>query len=143
MIRLLRGRVVIREDMAADHAHLKHIIVPGVVADDHPTAAARRRTWHRGTVLAMGAPALTRTRACKACHGAGEYGAGVSDQFLERCASCYGTGRAGGAEIPHGFAVGDEVIFHWAHLETAWTVEWEDGKLAACVPQECVDAVIG
>jgi len=107
MIRPLRGRVIVREDVEADYSHLRHIVVPDVINDDHPTALARRRTWHRGRVVAMGEPARTRK----------------------------------GAEVPHGFNVGDLIVFHWAHLESAWTFEWPDGSRVACIPQECVDGV--
>jgi len=46
------------------------------------------------------------------------------------------------AEVPPGFSIGDEVIFHWTHLEKAWTREWIDGEEAVWIPQQNVDAVI-
>lgn len=109
-VRLLRGQVVIREDLRADTRHFRHIIVPGVSnAERHdPDARQRARTWHRGNVLAMGAPMLTSK----------------------------------GVEVPHGFAVGDDVIFHWQHREKSWTRPWVDGELACWIPQAFVDAVI-
>lgn len=58
-VRLLRGQVVIREDLSADTAHYKHIVVPGVDTTNDPNAVAKARKWHRGRVLAMGAPAMT------------------------------------------------------------------------------------
>lgn len=58
--RLLRGRVVIREDMKADVDQYTHIVVPDVWTCDDKDAIARARSWHRGTVLAMGPPALTK-----------------------------------------------------------------------------------
>ena len=108
-IRLLPGRIVIREDYAADHAHLRHILVPEIaLGTDDKDALAKKREWHRGKVLAVGAPAKTEK----------------------------------GAEVARGFEVGDEVIFHWTHLERAWTIEWIDGERACVVPQEAVDAVV-
>jgi co-chaperonin GroES (HSP10) len=107
-VRLLRGQVVIRENLRGAADHLKHIIVPDVFTTHNPDAVQEARTWHRGRVLAMGAPMLTPT----------------------------------GAEVPHGFEVGDEVIFHWAHHEKSWTREWVDGEPAAWVPQWAVDAVV-
>lgn len=47
-----------------------------------------------------------------------------------------------GAEVPHGFAVGDTVIFHWEHNEEQFTRPWTDGKLACWMTQRCVDAVV-
>jgi len=145
-IKLLRGRVVIREDLGADHAHLKHIVVPQAVLDDHPTAEARRRTWHRGTVLAMGAPARTKRRKCRECAGTGRVDVPCDPDpslVYDKCFRCGGSGGLGGVEVPYGFDVGDTVLFHWVHLEKGWTVEWVDGEAAAVVPQECVDAVVG
>jgi len=109
-IRLLRGQVVIREDLQASTRHYRNIVVPGVLDAEkyNPDARQESRTWHRGIVLAMGAPMLTPT----------------------------------GAEVEPGFAVGDDVVFHWEHLERGWTRPWTDGELAAWVPQYCVDAVI-
>jgi co-chaperonin GroES (HSP10) len=62
-VRLLRGRVVIREDHKADFRHFPHIIVPDPLTTHNKDAVAEGRTWHRGTVLAMGEPALTPTGA--------------------------------------------------------------------------------
>jgi hypothetical protein len=47
-----------------------------------------------------------------------------------------------GAEVAHGFAVGDEVLFVWTHHEKTWTRPWTDGELAAWIPQENVLAVV-
>jgi co-chaperonin GroES (HSP10) len=109
-IRLLRGQVVVREDLDADTSHFTHIVVPGVNDDERhdPDARQRARKWHRGVVLAKGAPMLTPK----------------------------------GVEVPHGFEVGDVVIFHWIHREKSWTREWVDGKLAAWLPQAAIDAVV-
>jgi hypothetical protein len=47
-----------------------------------------------------------------------------------------------GPEVPHGFAVGDLVQFHFTHLEKAATNPWPpDGKLAIWVPQQNIDGV--
>ncbi len=61
-IRLLRGQVVVRENLTADTDHYRHIIVPNVSdAERHdPDARQRARKWHRGTVLAMGSPMLSK-----------------------------------------------------------------------------------
>lgn len=107
-MRLLRGRVLIREDLKADTSHFSRIIAPDVSTKHDEKAVARARTWHRGVVLQIGPPAMTRK----------------------------------GVEVPHGFAVGDVVIFHWAHAESMWTIDLGEGLVVA-VPQECVDAVIG
>lgn len=107
-IRLLRGQVVIREDLRADTGEYTHLIIPDRFSPHNPDHAQESRTWHRGTVLAMGAPMLTKR----------------------------------GVEVPHGFAVGDEVIFHWAHHEKSWTREWVDGLPACWIPQAYVDAVV-
>jgi co-chaperonin GroES (HSP10) len=48
---------------------------------------------------------------------------------------------ARGAEVVHGFAVGDVVQFHFTHLEELARNTWEDGKPALWIPQENVDAV--
>lgn len=58
-MRLLRGRVVVREDLKADTAQYKHIVVPDVSTQHDKDAIARARTWHRGKVLQVGPPALT------------------------------------------------------------------------------------
>jgi co-chaperonin GroES (HSP10) len=47
-----------------------------------------------------------------------------------------------GVEVPHGFAVGDTVVFSWATHEKSWTRPWVDGELAAWIPQECVHGVV-
>lgn len=107
-IRLMRGQVVVREELNADTAHLTHIIVPGVSNSDLNDAIDRNRTWHRGKVLAMGPPSRT---------------------------------RKGRAEVPHGFVVGDTVLFHWEHHEKSFTREWIDGEPAAWLSQRCIDAV--
>lgn len=74
-----------------------------------------------------------------------------NDADAERAARKFHIGRvlamgppartARGVEVPHGFEVGDRVVFHWGHLEKAWTREWIDGEPAAWVPQQFVDAV--
>lgn len=48
-----------------------------------------------------------------------------------------------GVDVPWSFAVGDEVVYHFAHHERSFTVSWpEDGEPAIWVPAECVDAVV-
>lgn len=59
-MRVLRGRVIIREDLKADTRQYTHIIAPDVSTKDDADAVAVARTWHVGTVLAKGPPALTR-----------------------------------------------------------------------------------
>lgn len=60
-LKLLRGQVVVREEYDADYTQYKHIIVPQLQGDsDDRHAIARRRTWHRGEVLSVGAPARTK-----------------------------------------------------------------------------------
>lgn len=56
-MRLLQGRVVVREHLNADVEEFTHIIVPAVSTRDDRDAIMRNRTWHRGTVLAVGPPA--------------------------------------------------------------------------------------
>lgn len=107
-IRLLRGQVVVREDLKADTDRYTHIVVPDVSTRDDKHAIARARGWHRGKVLAVGPLAQTKK----------------------------------GIEVDRGFGVGDTVLFHWEHHEAGFTRMWEDGELAAWVPQFCVDAVI-
>ncbi len=63
MIRLLRGMVVIREHTKADTEQFRNIIIPAVSTQHDRHAVARARKWHRGTVLAMGPPALTKKGA--------------------------------------------------------------------------------
>jgi hypothetical protein len=46
-----------------------------------------------------------------------------------------------GAEVDHGFRVGDLVQFHFTSLEAMARNTWEDGKAALWIPQENVDAV--
>jgi co-chaperonin GroES (HSP10) len=58
-VRLMRGQCVIREDMGAYHGQDK-IIVPEL--GDY-RAAQDRRTFHRGRVLALGAPPVTKRGA--------------------------------------------------------------------------------
>ena len=48
---------------------------------------------------------------------------------------------AGGAEVPHGYRVGNTVQYHFTHLEKMATVTWEDGLPATWIPQENVDGV--
>lgn len=47
-----------------------------------------------------------------------------------------------GRELPHGFRVGDEVAFVWAHNEN-WSADqvWEDGEPCVYISQEEVQAV--
>jgi co-chaperonin GroES (HSP10) len=73
---VLRGRVVIREDLNADHRHVQHIIVPSASTRDNPNAVAEARTWHRGRVLALGPPMLTKRGAEVA------YGFSVGDEVF-------------------------------------------------------------
>ena len=46
-----------------------------------------------------------------------------------------------GAEVEHGFAVGDLVQYHFTYLEKLALNAWEDGLPAHWVPQENVDGV--
>lgn len=50
--------------------------------------------------------------------------------------------NAAGVEVPHGFKVGDEVIFVWTHNEANFTHPWEDGEESAWISQEEVQGVI-
>jgi co-chaperonin GroES (HSP10) len=50
--------------------------------------------------------------------------------------------QVNGHDVPHGFNVGDEVVFHWEHNEIGHTRPWTDGKDACWIPHHCVDAVI-
>lgn len=61
-MKLLRGRVLIREDMKAEYAHLK-IIVPDVFTTHDKDAVARSRKFHVGTVMQAGPPMLTKSGA--------------------------------------------------------------------------------
>lgn len=47
-----------------------------------------------------------------------------------------------GAEVPHGFDLGDEVVFHWNRREKDFTRPWIDGEDASWVSQEEIDAVV-
>ncbi len=47
-----------------------------------------------------------------------------------------------GVEVAPGFQVGDVVQFHWSHNEENFTHEWEDGRMACWIAQDCVDAVL-
>ncbi len=100
--------VVVREHLKADTEKYTHIIIPEASTQNDRHAVAKARKWHRGEVLAMGPPALTKK----------------------------------GAEVPHGFAVGDVVFFHFVHHEEGFTRPWEDGELATWCPQACIDAVV-
>lgn len=66
--RLLRGQVVIREELDAQHAHYKHIVTlrarEGVDEDAEKVA----RKFHVGRVLAKGPPAMT-ARGVEVPHG--------------------------------------------------------------------------
>jgi len=108
-VRLLRGQVVIRERERASET----IWTPA----EH---ASKVRT-HRGTVLALGPPALRSSMRWDA----------TEREWIFRQ-----------IEVPHGFAAGDEVIYQFVHHQQNWTREWVDGKPATWVPQEAVDAVI-
>lgn len=46
-----------------------------------------------------------------------------------------------GSEVPHGFAVGDIVQYHFSHNQKAWTMPWTDGLQATWIPQQNVDMV--
>jgi co-chaperonin GroES (HSP10) len=48
----------------------------------------------------------------------------------------------GGAEIPHGFAPGDEVVFIYTHNEKGWETPWEDGEPCKMIPQQNVLAIV-
>ena len=48
----------------------------------------------------------------------------------------------GKVEVPHGFKVGDEVIYHFTHHQEAHTRLWVDGEEATWIPQGNVDGVI-
>ena len=106
-MRLLRGQVVVREDMTP-HDRAGRIIIPAVSNSDEKHAVSRRRDWHVGEGIAMGPPAQTKR----------------------------------GADVPHGFTVGDRVLFHWVHNEANFTLPWIDGQPACWVPQEAIDGVI-
>lgn len=60
--------VVVRENYKADTAQYTHIIVPDVSTEHDKDAVARNRKWHRGVVLAKGAPAMT-TKGVEVAHG--------------------------------------------------------------------------
>lgn len=47
-----------------------------------------------------------------------------------------------GAEVPHGFEVGDVVLYAFQHHERAWTNTWSDGESAHWIPQWCVSGVV-
>jgi hypothetical protein len=50
----------------------------------------------------------------------------------------------GDLEIPHGFEVGDEVLYIFTHLKDGWTLPWPlDGEPATWLPVENVQAVLG
>ena len=50
--------------------------------------------------------------------------------------------KHGGAEVPHGFEVGDEVVYTWVHSEKNNTQTWVDGDECVWIPQEAVQAVV-
>lgn len=115
-VRLFPGQIVIREDLDADYRQYSHIVVPQVGEN-----LDRRRTWHRGKVLAMGPipeflenSEMHHFECCDVMHGIGDYG----------------------------FHIGSDVIFHWEHSERNFTRPWIDGKMACWVPWRLVDAVI-
>ncbi len=45
-------------------------------------------------------------------------------------------------EVPHGFVVGDVVIYTFRHHQEAFTRTWEDGLPATWVPQDSVQCVV-
>ncbi len=47
-----------------------------------------------------------------------------------------------GAPVPHGFDVGDVVLYTWTHNEKAFTMPWVDGENASWIPQVNVQAVL-
>ena len=47
-----------------------------------------------------------------------------------------------GQEVPHGFKVGDAVVYVWAHNEQEFTKPWTDGHDCCWVSQEEVIGVI-
>jgi hypothetical protein len=49
---------------------------------------------------------------------------------------------AKGVDIPHGFAVGDVVGFHFEGTEKGRIANWEDGKPALWMAQREVDYVV-
>lgn len=106
--RVLRGQVVVREELDAAHAHYRHIVTLREREGTDEDAERAARKFHIGRVLAMGPPATTSR----------------------------------GVEVPHGFAVGDRVVFVWTHLEKAWTRNWLDDEPAAWLPQQNVMAVL-
>ncbi len=59
-IRVMRGQVVIREDLDAAHRQFSHIVTLRSRDGDDAKAEQRARTSHRGVVLAMGPPARTK-----------------------------------------------------------------------------------
>jgi hypothetical protein len=115
-MRVLQGRVIIREELGAEFAQYKNIVLPDVLDAEkrHKDNRARARKFHVGTVIAMGPPAETRRRP----------------------------GGRGGVPVLPEFRIGDRVVFHWVHLEKSWTFTWPDGERVAMIPQECVDAVV-
>ena len=48
----------------------------------------------------------------------------------------------GGVEIPHGFKVGDTVLYHWEHNEKGSTAAWGDVPDAKWLMQREIDAVV-
>lgn len=47
-----------------------------------------------------------------------------------------------GHEVPHGFKVGDAVVYVWTHNEKEFTKPWTDGQECCWVSQEEVISVI-
>ena len=86
-----------------------------------PDANPDHTHTHVGTVLSLGPPALCCTV-----------------DKMGRCVSR----TCKHVEVPHHFDVGDRVIYHFIHHQSAWTMPWTDGRPATYVPQTCVDAVI-
>lgn len=87
-----------------------------------PPSNPNHTRTHTGRVIAMGPPALACT--------------------VDKMGRCVSSSCAH-PEVPHGFEIGDEVIYHYVHHQAAHTRLWpEDGKPASWVPQTSVDAVI-
>ena len=106
-----RGCVVVREDRRRST-----VIIDPLIEDPRYT------TTHRGTVLAMGAPAL----GC------------LDVDKMGRCQSL----TCKHVEVPHGFRVGDVVQFHFAGTEKGRTAPWTAGEPALWLAQPEIDAVI-
>jgi co-chaperonin GroES (HSP10) len=49
---------------------------------------------------------------------------------------------ARGVDVPHGFSVGDEVLYSHQIHERSFARPWTDGEAASWVPQEAVSGVV-